>query len=197
VLELLIVMALFLILAGLILAGLGAAMESGRKTQVFSAMRALKAAHDEYIAEVGEPVNLEGSYPFSPDDAEPTVPPPDRPNNVAPAPETSIEIFIAAVSQTQTGERIIDGLSDDMLVDNDDNGFLEVRDPWDNNLEYRPSTLGDNELYRNVPFDDTDPAYELMERAEPFFASAGKDGKWETPGQNDRTDDIYSFGISQ
>jgi type II secretory pathway pseudopilin PulG len=205
--ELLVVIAIIMLLLGLLLPALSGLVAGGQKNQLHTAMQALESAHAEYRALTNEPVNIEGSYPFSRSDAEPTVP-----GASGGSPDSTIELFIAAAWQTETGERIINGIPDSLLVDENNNGFYEVVDPWGNELVYRPytpeSAVGsdhsryreDSQTYRNVPFapnDTGDTDYELPARPDPFFASAGPDGDWVAPEQDEDTDDIYSFEVER
>ena len=55
-----------------------------------------------------------------------------------------------------------------MLVDEDGDGFLELRDTWGNSIAYVLRSR-----HGSIPEDDF-----LPEHPNPFFASPGEDGRW-------------------
>ena len=78
------------------------------------------------------------------------------------------ERFVWAAYQLPATREALERLGEGMLVDLDEDGFLEMRDPWGNNIAY--ATFSNHSSLTTDDF--------LPQHTNPFFASAGADGKW-------------------
>jgi len=211
--ELLVTMGIVIVLTAILVPALSSMMTSGERSKVVTAMQKLMAAHDEYEATTGEPINIEGDFPIEwvGEDNRKRKNAPGKDDLGNPDVMSSIERFVWAAQQTQAGKTLVNGVPDDLLVDKDNDGagdgFLEVRDPWGAMLVYRPfapepDAVGPNrkyqnpsnnhnyETYVNIPFGGGG-VEKLRVHYDPFVASAGPDGRWGTP------DDIYSFELQR
>jgi len=94
----------------------------------------------------------------------------DAPDNSAKATHVYIERFVWAAMQIPSARKLLE--SRKMLDDTDRDGFQEIVDPLGNALAYAAFVSHDDTRDR-IPKDNY-----LPERTEPFFASAGMDGKW-------------------
>lgn len=78
------------------------------------------------------------------------------------------ERFVWAAYQLPATREALERLGEGMLVDLDEDGFLEMRDPWGNNIAY--AVFSTHGAFAEDDF--------LPQNLNPFFASAGPDGKW-------------------
>ena len=130
----------------------------------------------------------------------------------------SIERFIWATLQINSiREQYYAAMSETELIDSDGNGFLELRDGWDNKIVYAQAVVHDDDGDGNIndsegaaDEDDFLPAHNV-----PLFASAGPDGKFGSHKQlfrqlngdslnaterqeaEDAADNVYSFDLDR
>jgi type II secretory pathway pseudopilin PulG len=193
IIELLVIISIITLLLGILLPALSSLLQSGKKQKVRSAMQRLLAAQDEYETVTGYTINIEGDLPIEWDGQ-------DTGKN--PSKMNSIERFVWAAQRTEASETLVNQVPDSLLVDQDGDGFLEVRDPWGHMLEYRPQS-DETDKYRHAPPPGSNNANsslpsnsgdeELPEHGSPFFASPGPNGEWEP--NDSEADDIYSIEI--
>ncbi|WP_432800264.1 prepilin-type N-terminal cleavage/methylation domain-containing protein [Poriferisphaera sp. WC338] len=104
------------------------------------------------------------------------------------------ERFVSAAYQLPGLRNALASLGGSVITDLDDDGFLEIRDPWGNNIAY-----GFQTRHGNASEDQFLPAH-----GRPFFASPGLDGLWGStaPNATDNEkkaaeDNIYSFNVDK
>jgi len=132
-------------------------------------MQQLRGVATEYEAQVGQQVVVDVN---------------DETNN------PSIEQFLEQVRQVEACERMLDGVPDQMIPDNQGARFLMIEDPWENTIIYRNyQRNGDTGEKRSDDVIDVFKNEEVPVPEKPFFASRGPDGVWGTD------DDIYSFEV--
>ena len=170
-------------------------------------LAAAKSIADEYEVHIGEPLNHH-SGPTTPINWGPTVqhlpandPAPDKTCN---DPElqgdqegattlagrfqhASSERFVWVTYQLPATRDMLLKLGEEALTDENRNCYLELRDGWGNKIVY----VAYQDLADTISVDNFLPEYRR-----PFFASAGRDGKW---GANndapEAADNLYSFNI--
>ncbi len=118
-----------------------------------------------------------------------------------------IERFVWLVRQHPTAAKMLRVLSKNSYLDADGNGFLEIRDSFDQKISYAVSVVHDddgdgNKLDAEGAGDDDDF---LPEYPRPFFASRGEDELWgnakilptvtdaNSDGDDDGDDNLYSY----
>lgn len=172
--EILVAISIIALLAGLVTVGALKAGDAAQRNRAQSLMRALIGAQDEFKAQSGLGINLnhDGNSPIN-------WPAGTFSENVGNASGTagsgglsSSERFVVGCFLFDESEEALRAAAQGsgILVDGDGDNFLELRDPWDNQLIYRL----DNDP-NNANYDNRFPTYR-----DPFFISAGKDGDFGT-----------------
>ncbi len=187
--EILVVVAIVAALIGIGAFAFSGFQSSSRIQTTRGILQHAQSAAEEYKATAGRKINPVKNDPVDWTTAkaenadEPYSGSP--PTSVISDPNASIERFVWEVRQMQESEKILRGLGDH-LRDTDGDGFLEIIDSWEQPVKYFKSS------------DETDAGEGVPPHPEPFFASAGPDGKWGTfsgsKANNDGAEDnIFSF----
>ncbi len=185
--ELLVVISLIIILVALLI---NAVIENrGPIVETKNTMQALLQAETEYRAKTKKFVDHQDT-------------------TILPEPGSGMEKFINTVGGDPDIQKMLSALSD-ALTDLDGNNYGGVADGWENPIVYRmyslvPPTGG-------IPTGDVEwddlanygiPQHGSLQRPAPFFASAGKDGKWgdlnaaqDTDEYKWTRDNLYSFEL--
>lgn len=203
--EILVVIAIIAVLAGLLIAAFMQVQAPVSKTRI--ALSVLKTCATEYQMQTESIVNHSNAeFPkTNTSNIDWTrnrafnVPGYNGSSNV----ESTIERFVWAAWRLPDTQKILTSLKDDgFLVDDSAAalsdevtkiGFYEIRDPWGHALQYAAF----------VDHDDSEPRDDFLpEHNTPFFASAGPDGKFgsvnpsaSTDEREDAEDNIYSFDV--
>jgi len=204
--EIMIVVAIISLLLTIVAVSGVKIRESARTDRARNQVQAAQSAVEEYFAVVGKYVNAHQS------DSPPAALfdwTENKPRNTpgatgsddlsGPLHERSIERFAWAALQIESVETVLRSVGRDALVDQDGNGFLEVRDPWGNKLlyaDYVHPDQGDQPKF--LPYRGTETS------KRPYVASPGPDGLWgnaNTPvdenndGTPDHEDNLYSYEV--
>ncbi len=188
--EVLVVIAIIVVLAGLLLGGAAVASRQSKGRATKAVLFQLAAALTEYHESVR-------AYPTTTD--------PFTDDNST----TSIEDFIEAAEQVASSQQHLDNLTGNWVVDTDNDGFVdEVYDAW---YQVDGSGVLDGRPIRYYPGANADfTAGGLPVRAVPYFASAGPDNEWGTwdnttnlpantdvngDGIPDAQDNLFSFDL--
>ena len=114
----------------------------------------------------------------------------------------SAERFVWAALQVESSAKIIRSVEKDALQDTGNTaGMLDLLDGWGNPIRYAAFVSQTD----TVTWDDNLPLRGTESRPDPFFASAGPDGKWGDASQGtnnavpnaDAADNIYSFNLGE
>ena len=173
--EILVVISVIALLIALISVGAIKAQGAASRSQALSMMRSLLGAQEQFKSDsgFGLGINHDGNAPIDWDRG--TF---DR--NVSGATGSagagglsSSERFVVACVLYEPVENILRAAAQgaNTLVDDDDDGFLELRDPWDNEVHYRNDNTHDGGMFDGIPNND------LPQSRSPYFVSAGKDGE--------------------
>jgi prepilin-type N-terminal cleavage/methylation domain-containing protein len=192
--ELMVVVGIIGILLGIGSFAMQAVSQQAQKRRVRLLLQACAGLSTEYKAQTSQWVNPDASttipidwslsYPKNVTNGK------FKPNSSGTGkPDQSIERFLSAVGALPEVEKFLysNDLTD-LLVDADTDGFIELRDPWGNLIEYYPEVT------------DT-TAVETRRRSQaPYFASPGPDGKFGKYGtdnqpDNDAKDNITSLDL--
>ena len=193
--EILVVIAIMGILVGLVVVGATQLRGNADISRARTMLGGLSGAATEYEVATGKPVLHMGNLPIDWSSPRPMNVPGSNDQDViqgdGDTPEEReanlwIERFVSATYQMPTTRGAIDRAGSEFVVDEDGDGFLEVRDPWGNNIAYLAYSAGGR-----LPRHDS-----------PFFASAGPDGRWGDIGPDgepnaDAADNLYSFDIER
>lgn len=175
--ELLTVVVILLILVGIGIGVGSGLLSSNRGNSTRTILSNMSAVAAEYRVQTNGPVPLdwaESVYPSAGGSRgeDPRILGDDTEDALK---RHSIERFVAETIQIPNIERIYQSFADSVLTDEEapdepGHGFLEVRDAWGNKLIYVDRVDHD---------DNQDTAYDFLpERDQPYFASAGDDGRW-------------------
>lgn len=112
----------------------------------------------------------------------------------------SIERFLWAAMQHPTTNKMLATLGEDVFVDDDANGYMELRDGWGKKIIYAAYvSRGDGDDSDNFLPERFD-SIPLTPSPRSYFASAGADGEWGddreadgTPLKDKTLDNLYSF----
>lgn len=212
--ELLVVIGIIAVLLGLGLLVGPAVIGKGNEQVTRSLLNNCNAILAVYQTRVGSPVNNYGSNPIDWGTSKDRNKTGDTGSDVSLAINTSqttttaadypksfynlsIEQFVYAtykIDSIKTGlyaGAVMKNGSTSLLGDLDGNGMLDIRDAWDNKIVYvanNPNPGSDGFAH-----DDKLPA-----RSTPYFASAGRDGKWGNVGgtqaeKDQAADNLYSY----
>lgn len=97
----------------------------------------------------------------------------------------SSERFVWVTYQLPATRDMLKKLGKQVLTDDNNNGYLELRDGWGNKIVYVERVENSSGIVAFLP-----------EHPRPFFASAGRDGEWGTNINDPRAaDNLYSFNI--
>jgi prepilin-type N-terminal cleavage/methylation domain-containing protein len=188
-------LVVIMILAILISLGVGAGISfrrDARLKQVKAVLDTCRAAATEYQTVTGMTINHSAFDPANAGSTDvgpfnwwqfaqdkPVLKPLDEKQEEDDQPDSKpsyvyIERFVWAASQVPSVKKILEGRA--FLADTDGDGFQELVDPFGQPLAYaafvshrRPDGTGGDE----IKFDDY-----LPESRQPYFGSAGMDGKW-------------------
>lgn len=178
--EILVTISIIALLIGLVAGGALIAQGSATVNRTQSLMRSLLGAQEEFKSQSGLGIDLnhdgDGAVPWN--SGGPW-------NENAPGHIGDTTASNAGISSSERfviGCFFFDESADALraaaqgrgtLVDNDGDGFLELRDPWDNEILYR------NGNDQTGSFDGINNNLLPLNRS-PFFISAGKDGEFGT-----------------
>ena len=180
-LELLTVIAIISILMGILIAAAGKIKERSTISRVRSSLAALTNHTIEYEVATSKPVEHLDSMLFewtasktrnAPGATGKAVIVGSGQTTAEQNANLFVERFVWAAWQNATLRTALPSLGEDMFRDADGDGFLEVVDPWGNSFAYAMFVQHDDG-------NDTDDF--LPQHSDPFFASAGPDGRWGTP----------------
>jgi len=168
IVELMVVIGIILTLAGIGLTTMNLMLRRATAERTRSTLHMAKGISTEYRAQVGTAVNHYGTAPINWSGSKLKNAPGATGGGI---PNDSIEKFVWAVWQKEElRDRLRTEAADDVVIDADGDGFLELIDGWKNRIEYaafvRRTAAGD--LYTN---DDYFPSTQS-----PIFMSAGPDG---------------------
>lgn len=130
------------------------------------------------------------------------------PNDYANAPEHYVERFIALINQQETTRVLWGAVDEDLVVDNDGDGFAEVLDPWGTPIVYaafvshNDSVSADDFLPQRGDLTNTTGGTYAPKSPAPFFVSAGPDGEFGsvTGTAAERAaaeDNLYSYDLGK
>lgn len=173
--ELLVVISIIGLLAGIGAFALSGSRDATNRKSMYAAMSKLLTAERAYSAKIANGIQVSINIPIDWSINKATNAP-QRSNDGTPASGSLMsesERFVWALLSNPDAKAVFQGTSADFIKDVDGDGFLEIRDPWDNEVVYWPGGSG-------VPSG-------LPAHPNPFLASAGPDGVM----GND--DDVYSF----
>ncbi len=204
--ELLMVIAIMAILTGLLVIAGNQVRNSTRKKQTLTMLTQLQAAAEEYEIETGRRINhfnrtapvgtiLHETFDWT-ESKEKNDPPTTTGTGTI---DDSIERFLYVVLRIDRTSYLlpkVDSDDEDVLYDQDGDGFLEMFDAFGTRIEYAESVLHGTDLNG----DDYGSDDFLPERKTPFFASAGSDadfGDAETddPTKDPMRDNVYSYDL--
>jgi prepilin-type N-terminal cleavage/methylation domain-containing protein len=196
--EIMVVIAIIILLAGLVI-GAGRRMrQSASRSQTKIILGICKSAEDAYVTKF-KPIlhfngNLEPSIlseyiyednwdktTFKKNASEYTGGDYGKIND-------PIERFVYKALKYDLSAKILKTLNHKQLIDSDGDGFLEIRDGFDNMIEYAAYVSHKD----NYKLDDFLPIHKRS-----FFGSSGIDGKWgdakTTPNGDELKDNLYSY----
>lgn len=204
----LVVVALITILLGILI---NTASESRGPVELTKVtLKALKAAATEYEVSTNRWINhkdvetQESSAKIAWGTAkmQNVIIPPTAPTNVIIANDSSYkggtgERFVWAALQVESSAKIIRSIEKDGLKDNNNNKMYDVLDGWGNPIRYAAYVIKGDDVW-----DDDLPRVGTATNSQPFFSSAGADGKWgafsDTNVPNaDATDNLHSFNLGE
>lgn len=175
--EILVVISIIALLIGLVTGGALLAQGAATVNRTQSLMRSLLGAQEEFKSQSGlgidlnhnnnSPVNW-GAGPFAQNA-------PGFTGSAGAGGLSSSERFVVGCFLFDESAEALRAAAQGRgtLVDNDGDGFLELRDPWDNEILYR------NGNDQTGSFDGINNNLLPLNRS-PFFISAGKDGDFGT-----------------
>ena len=175
--EILVVISIIALLIGLVAGGALIAQGSATVNRTQSLMRSLLGAQEEFKSQSGlgidlnhdgiSPVNW-GAGPFAQNA-------PGFTGSAGAGGLSSSERFVVGSFLFEQSADALRAAAQGRgtLVDNDGDGFLELHDPWDNEILYR------NGNDQTGSFDGINNNLLPLNRS-PFFISAGKDGEFGT-----------------
>lgn len=191
--EILLVLVIVSIIIGLTLVAAAKLRDSASVSRTRAMLGSLETLAGQYETSTQMPIgHLDGSVRFAwsdpktvnnPDHMKGSVPERVITGDLAPNEETGdddeddakraanlfSERFVWVLNRMPGMDSRLRGLGEDVFVDKDDDGFMEVRDPWGHCIAYAgPSTE------RGTASEDDF----LPSRRAPFLASAGPDGLW-------------------
>lgn len=193
--EILVVMAIITLLSGLVIAGAAKMREQSRINQAQIILQAAKSLDIAYRAEVGSIVRYTGTS-----DPE----------------EESIRVFVAAMQQLPETQKILMSIGKDFVINDPVNDPSDANDapdiivdPWGKPLQYRSWNDGTDfadPVHAGPAGAGNLPRRGTQTEPQPFFASAGPDGRWGEVNLNTNlpetgedgeaaTDNIYSFEL--
>ena len=174
--EILIVISVAALLIGLIAIGAIKAQDAASRNRAQSMMRSLIGAQEEYKSQSGLGLAINHDN-ISPSPINWSLGPfaqnaPGATGSAGAGGLSSSERFVVACFLYEPAENILQAAAQgaNTLVDDDGDGFLELRDPWDNEIHYRNDNTHDGGMFDGIPNDD------LPQSRSPYFVSAGKDG---------------------
>ena len=172
--EILATISLIALLIALISVGAIKAQGAASRSQAQSMMRSLLGAQEQFKSdsEFGLDINHNGKIPIDWDRGTFDRNVPGATGSAGADGLSSSERFVVACLLFEATENILRAAAQDAntLVDDDDDGFLELRDPWDNEVHYRSRNTRDGNVFDGIDNDD------LPQSRSPYFLSAGKDG---------------------
>ncbi len=175
--EILVVISIIALLVGLVAGGALLAQGAATQNRTQSMMRALLGAQEEFKSQSGFGIDLNhinnqpidwGSGTFAQNA-------PGATGAASAAGLSSSERFVVACFLFDESAEALRAAAQGRgaLVDSDGDGFLELRDPWENEVLYR------NGNDQTGSFDGINNNLLPLNRS-PFFVSAGKDGDFGT-----------------
>lgn len=182
--ELLTVVGIIGILLAIGTVAMSAVSRQAERRRTRMLLKACEALNTEYKAQTGSWVNADDTS-TTPVDWSIPIAKTACTNCGKGIPDARIERFVTAVFQLpQTENFLQSGDLKDLVYDQDNDGFLEIHDPWKNPVDYVTTTTGGD----------------IRQNQSPYFVSPGPDGKLGTyTAQNepdaDADDNIYSLDL--